>query len=82
MLSYQEGRYEDALLKFTQALQVVGFDPHLSYNAALCHFKLKEFTAAQKYIGRQPPEPFAITKTNREKFQQTSSRGESENIPS
>lgn len=50
-LSKQEGRHEDALLKFTQALQVQGFDPHLSYNAALCHFKLKEFASAQKYIG-------------------------------
>ncbi|XP_065337988.1 intraflagellar transport protein 70A [Cloeon dipterum] len=49
-LLFKEGRYDDALQKFTQALQVIGFDAHLSYNAALCHFKLKEYTVAQKYI--------------------------------
>lgn len=51
MYFLQEGRFEDALQKFTVALQIIGFDPHLSYNAALCHFRLKEYTPAQKYIG-------------------------------
>ncbi|KAF4526277.1 hypothetical protein B566_EDAN010987 [Ephemera danica] len=49
-LLYKENRFEDALQKFTVALQIIGFDPHLSYNAALCHFRIKEYAPAQKYI--------------------------------
>ena len=38
-LLYKEGRYEEALVKFNGAQQVVGYDPHLSYNVALCHYR-------------------------------------------
>ena len=38
-LLYKEGRYEEALVKFNGAQQVVGYDPHLSYNIALCHYR-------------------------------------------
>ncbi|XP_063221805.1 intraflagellar transport protein 70A isoform X2 [Bacillus rossius redtenbacheri] len=49
-LLYKEGRYEDALQKFTVALQVVGYSPHLSYNVALCYYKLKVYDPASKHI--------------------------------
>lgn len=51
-LLYKEEEYEKALKKFMSALQVAGFKPHLSYNVALCYYKLKEYAASLKYIGK------------------------------
>lgn len=36
--------------KFSNALQIAGFRPHLSYNVALCYYRLKEYPAALKHI--------------------------------
>jgi tetratricopeptide (TPR) repeat protein len=47
---FQEGRFEDALQKFSTALQVLGYNPHLSYNVALCYYRLKEYAPALKHI--------------------------------
>ncbi|XP_006617347.1 tetratricopeptide repeat protein 30A isoform X1 [Apis dorsata] len=49
-LLYKEEQYEQALKKFANALQIIGFKPHLSYNVALCYFKLKEYAASLKHI--------------------------------
>ncbi|CAB4062878.1 TTC30 [Lepeophtheirus salmonis] len=49
-LLYKEGRYEEALAKFIGAQQVIGYDPHLSYNIALCHYRVKDFAPALKHI--------------------------------
>ncbi|XP_031833821.1 tetratricopeptide repeat domain 30 isoform X2 [Nomia melanderi] len=49
-LLYKEEQYEQALKKFTNALQIAGFKPRLSYNVALCYFKLKEYAPSLKYI--------------------------------
>ncbi|XP_076234941.1 tetratricopeptide repeat domain 30 isoform X2 [Calliopsis andreniformis] len=49
-LLYKEEQYEQALKKFTNALQITGFKPHLSYNVGLCYFKLKEYAASLKHI--------------------------------
>ncbi|XP_076166247.1 tetratricopeptide repeat domain 30 [Ptiloglossa arizonensis] len=49
-LLYKEEQYEQALKRFSNALQIAGFKPHLSYNVALCYFKLKEFAASLKHI--------------------------------
>ncbi|XP_032664660.1 tetratricopeptide repeat protein 30A [Odontomachus brunneus] len=49
-LLYKEEQYEQALKKFANALQIAGFRPHLSYNVALCYFKLKEYAASLKHI--------------------------------
>lgn len=51
-LLYKEGEYEKALKKFLSALQIVGFKPHLSYNIALCYYRLKEYAASLKHIGK------------------------------
>lgn len=48
----QEGRYEEACQKFSNALQVAGYQPHLSYNIALCHYRLKQYAPALKHIGK------------------------------
>ena len=50
--SPQDERYEEACSKFTHAQQVVGYMPHLSYNIALCHYKLKHYAPALKAIGK------------------------------
>ena len=38
-LLYKEGRYTEALVKYTTAQQHIGYDTHLSYNIALCHYR-------------------------------------------
>jgi tetratricopeptide repeat protein 30 len=32
------------------SIQVVGFDAHLSYNIALCYYRLRDFAPALKHI--------------------------------
>ncbi len=40
-MSIQYIRYTEALSKLQAIQQVVGHSPHLAYNIALCHYKLK-----------------------------------------
>jgi len=47
---YKEGKYHDACQKFTTALNILGYQPDLSYNIALCHYMLKQFAPALKHI--------------------------------
>lgn len=49
-LLFKEGRYEEACAKFTTALQVEGYKPDLSYNIALCYYRLKQYALALKHI--------------------------------
>jgi len=49
-LLYKEGRYTEALAKYNTAQQHIGYDAHLSYNIALCHYRLKDFAQALKHI--------------------------------
>ena len=46
----QENKYQEACQKFTQAMQVVGYTPDLSYNIALCHYMMKQYAPALKHI--------------------------------
>ncbi|CAG9766235.1 unnamed protein product [Ceutorhynchus assimilis] len=48
-LLYKDGNYEEALAKFTSALQIQGFKPYLAYNIALCYYRLKEYGSSLKY---------------------------------
>lgn len=50
-LLYQAKEHEDALKRFTAALQTGGFNPLVAYNAALCHYRKKEHVQALNYIG-------------------------------
>jgi len=50
-ISYKEGNYEEARLKYSDALNTLGYQADLSYNIALCHYKLKQTPAALKVIG-------------------------------
>ncbi|XP_071453871.1 intraflagellar transport protein 70A [Hetaerina americana] len=47
---YKEERYEEALQKFMGAQQRTAYCPHLSYNVALCHYRLKEYNQALNHI--------------------------------
>lgn len=46
----QEGRFDEACVKFTTAMQFMGYQPDLSYNIALCHYMLKQYAPALKHI--------------------------------
>lgn len=49
-LLYQANLYDDALQRFFSSLQT-GFNPLSAYNAALCHYKKKEYSQALNLIG-------------------------------
>lgn len=53
----QDGNYEDALAKFTTALQNQGFKPYLAYNIALCYYKLKDYGPSLKFCGNAEQTP-------------------------
>ncbi|KAL2100615.1 hypothetical protein ACEWY4_002376 [Coilia grayii] len=50
-LLFKEGEYEEACKKFMSSMQVLGYQPDLAYNIALCHYSLKQYASALKYIG-------------------------------
>uniref|UniRef100_A0A673ZPA5 Tetratricopeptide repeat protein 30 n=1 Tax=Salmo trutta TaxID=8032 RepID=A0A673ZPA5_SALTR len=50
-LLYKEGEYEEACKKFLSALQVLGYQPELSYNIGLCYYSMKQYGQALKFIG-------------------------------
>lgn len=47
---YKEGDYEGARAKFTEAMNVLGYQAELAYNIALCHYRMKQLGPAMKYI--------------------------------
>mmetsp|Transcript_4542 Transcript_4542/g.11650 ORF Transcript_4542/g.11650 Transcript_4542/m.11650 type:complete len:654 (+) Transcript_4542:121-2082(+) len=49
-IMYAEQRYDEALAKFNEAMNLVSFREDLAYNIALCHYRRKEFTQALEYI--------------------------------
>lgn len=49
-LLFKEGRYDEAIIKFSTSLQVEGSRPDILYNIALCHYQLRQYPSALKYI--------------------------------
>uniref|UniRef100_A0A673IMJ2 Tetratricopeptide repeat protein 30 n=1 Tax=Sinocyclocheilus rhinocerous TaxID=307959 RepID=A0A673IMJ2_9TELE len=49
-LLYKEGEYEEACIKFMSSMNVLGYQPDLAYNIALCYYSLKQYASALKYI--------------------------------
>ncbi|XP_048059279.1 tetratricopeptide repeat protein 30A isoform X2 [Megalobrama amblycephala] len=49
-LLYKEGEYEEACKKFMSSMNVLGYQPDLAYNIALCYYSLKQYASALKYI--------------------------------
>lgn len=49
-LLYQANVFDEALQRFTAALQSGGFNPLIAYYAAMCHYRRKETPQALNYI--------------------------------
>ncbi len=49
-LLVSEERYAEAAAKFQEAANKSGFNAHLSYNLALCRYRLKQYAQALKHI--------------------------------
>lgn len=47
---YKEGKFEEARLKFKDAMDALGYDCEIAYNIALCHYKQKQLAPSLKYI--------------------------------
>ncbi|XRB01471.1 tetratricopeptide repeat protein 30 [Pycnococcus provasolii] len=47
---FKEGLYEEARLKFDEAMKSLGYQPDLAYNISLCFYKQKQFGPALKYL--------------------------------
>ncbi|XP_062507596.1 intraflagellar transport protein 70A-like [Corticium candelabrum] len=49
-LLYKEGQYEEAAVKFTTAMRVLGYNPHLCYSIALSYYQMKQYAVSLKHI--------------------------------
>jgi len=47
---FKEGDFEAARDRFAQAKDALGYHPELAYNIALCHYRMKQYGPAMKYI--------------------------------
>jgi tetratricopeptide repeat protein 30 len=45
---FKEEKYEEARMKFQEALNQIGYQSDLAYNVALCHYKLNQFAPCIK----------------------------------
>mmetsp|Transcript_22611 Transcript_22611/g.42504 ORF Transcript_22611/g.42504 Transcript_22611/m.42504 type:complete len:647 (-) Transcript_22611:36-1976(-) len=50
-IAYKEGLYAEALEKYSDALNTLGYQADIAYNIALCHYKLKQVQQSMKKIG-------------------------------
>jgi len=49
-IEFKEGNFEEAKKKFSDAMNILGYQPDLSYNIALCYFRLKQYGNAMRQI--------------------------------
>ncbi len=49
-LDFKEGKYSEALAKFTRATEQGGYQSDLSYALALCHYHLGDYPETLKHI--------------------------------
>jgi len=47
---FKDGKYREACERFTEAINLLGWQADLAYNVALCHFKMKQYGPALKWI--------------------------------
>lgn len=47
---FKEGKYEEARLKFQEALGRGQYSSELAYNIALCYYKMKQLAPSLKHI--------------------------------
>eukprot|EP00939_MAST-03C_sp_MAST-3C-sp1_P003830 g3830.t1 len=49
-IMFKEGKYEQARDSFIEALNILGFQPNLEYNLALCYYMEKQYGSALKHV--------------------------------
>lgn len=49
-LLYKEDKFEEARVKFEDAMKQTGYHCYLAYNIALCYYKLKQLAPSLKFI--------------------------------
>ncbi|KAJ3082320.1 Tetratricopeptide repeat protein 30A, partial [Quaeritorhiza haematococci] len=49
-LLFKEDKYEEACIRFAEALKILGYSAELSYNIALCHYRMGQYVPALKHI--------------------------------
>lgn len=49
-IDFKEGKVEDALEKYTHVIDIIGFEPNIAYNMALCHYILKQYADASRVV--------------------------------
>jgi len=47
---YKEGKYEEARMRFQEAINSNGYRCDIAYNIALCYYKMKQLAPSLKYI--------------------------------
>ena len=47
---FKEQKYEQSLERFKKAQQILGAKPNISYNIAVCYFKLRQYDNSLKHI--------------------------------
>ena len=49
-IAFKQGKYEAARDMLIDAISTSGYQPHIAYNTALCHYMLKQYSMALKSI--------------------------------
>lgn len=49
-IAYKEEKYDEARQKFVDAMNLLGYQPDIAYNIALCFYRLKLYGPALKNI--------------------------------
>ena len=49
-IEYKEGKYEAAKKRFQDAIEILGYQPEVAYNIALCYYQMKQYGNAMKQI--------------------------------
>eukprot|EP00743_Colponemidia_sp_Colp-15_P002645 GILK01002867.1.p1 GENE.GILK01002867.1~~GILK01002867.1.p1 ORF type:complete len:660 (+),score=136.56 GILK01002867.1:205-2184(+) len=47
---FKEGKFEEARLRFVEAMNTLGYQSDLAYNIALCYYRMKQFGPSLKHI--------------------------------
>ena len=47
---FKEGKYEEAIVKYTDAIKTTGYSADLCYYTALCYYMMKQYVPALKFI--------------------------------
>mmetsp|Transcript_23975 Transcript_23975/g.66602 ORF Transcript_23975/g.66602 Transcript_23975/m.66602 type:complete len:651 (-) Transcript_23975:113-2065(-) len=47
---YKEDKFEEARKKFVEAVNLLGYQPDLAYNIALCYYRMKQFGPSLKHL--------------------------------